>query len=301
MAHSVGCLYHMNIVVVGSESFVGRELKKQCAGRGIGVVGLDLVKGEDPATIVADITKANIADFVPEGADAIILLAAISRDQDCKRDPVGAFDVNVKGVLNLIAAAQAKKVKQFIFASSEWVYGNSKVGEIQREDDVIDINKVQGEYALSKLMGERLLAMAHQRGLCPVTILRFGIIYGPRPKPMCAPEGIFNEVLTLDPLEMKGSLSSGRCFIHVSDVADGILTTLGHGGYEIFNLCGNRLVTFREIIEVSKNIHGKNPKVSETDPKAVNVRNPDNTKFRKTFNWAPKLDIEQGLKTLKRS
>jgi UDP-glucose 4-epimerase len=288
----------MNIVIIGSESFVGRELKAHCAKRGIGVVGIDLVKGEDPATIVADIRSASVADFIPEGADAIVHLAAISRDQDCKRDPVGAFDVNVKGVLNLIAAAQTKKVKQFIFASSEWVYGNSKDGEVQRESDPIDINKVAGEYALTKLVGERMLAMAHQRGLCPVTVLRFGIIYGPRTKPMSAPEGIFNEVKTLDPLEMKGSLSSGRCFIHVSDIADGILTTLGHPGYEVFNLCGNRLVTFREIIEECKNIHGKNPKIVETDPKAVNVRNPDNTKFRKTFNWAPKIDIAQGLATL---
>ena len=67
----------------------------------------------------------------------------------------------------------------------------------------------------------------------------------------------------------------------------------------IANLCGNKLVTFREIIEVSKKIHGKNPKVIETDPKAVNIRNPDNTKFRKTFNWSPKLDIAAGLATLK--
>ncbi len=288
----------MKIVIVGSESFVGRELKKQCRTRCLEVIGLDLVNGEDTATIVADIRSSAVADAIPEGADAIVHLAAISRDQDCKRDPVGAFDVNVKGVLNLIAAAQAKKVKQFIFASSEWVYGNSKDGESQREDDPIDVNKVVGEYALTKLVGERMLAMAHSRGLCPVTVLRFGIIYGPRPKPMCAPEGIFNEVKTLDPLEMKGSLSSGRCFIHVSDVADGILATLGHPGYEVFNLCGNRLVTFREIIEESKKIHGKNPKVIETDPSAINVRNPDNTKFRKTFNWAPKLDIAQGLATL---
>lgn len=288
----------MRIVIVGSESFVGRELKKQARERGIEVTGLDSIKGNDPMMTVADIREPSVVDAIPEGADAIVLLAAISRDGDCKRDPVGAFDVNVKGVLNLIAAAQAKKVKQFIFASSEWVYGNAKPGESQREDDVLDINKVVGEYALTKLVGERVLAMAHSRGLCPVTVLRFGIIYGPRPKPMCAPEGIFQEVKTLDPLEMKGSLASGRCFIHVSDVADGILATLGQQGYEIFNLCGDRLVTFREIIEVSKKIHGKNPKVTETDPSAINIRNPDNTKFRKAFNWAPKLDIEAGLRTL---
>jgi UDP-glucose 4-epimerase len=289
----------MKIVIVGSESFVGRELKAQCRVRGHDFVGLDLVKGDDPTTIVADIRSAAVVDVIPEGADAIIHLAAISRDQDCKRDPVGAFDVNVKGVLNLIQAAQAKQVKQFIFASSEWVYGNSIDGRIQREDDPIDVNKVTGEYALTKLVGERMLGMAHQRSLCPVTVLRFGIIYGPRAKPMSAPEGIFNEVKTLDPLEMKGSLSSGRCFIHVSDVVDGILATMGRAsGFDVFNLCGNRLITFREIIEESMKIHGRNPRVIETDPKAVNVRHPDNTKFRATFGWAPKLDLVSGLRTL---
>ena len=41
----------------------------------------------------------------------------------------------VNGTINLINAAKKKKVKQFIFASSEWVYGNTINNSEQEEND----------------------------------------------------------------------------------------------------------------------------------------------------------------------
>lgn len=288
----------MHLVLTGSESFIGTELKKQCKIRGFRVTGLDVVPLQRPDYYQMDIRSPEIAQAIPEGAEALIHLAAISRDQDCLRDLRTAFDVNVSGTINLMRAAQLRGVKQFIFASSEWVYGNARDGEVQTEDSVIDANRAQSEYALTKIVGERLLFMAYRRGLCPVTALRFGIVYGPRPKPMSAVEGLFQEVGTLETVEIKGSLSSGRRFIHVSDIAQGILSVLGRTGCEIFNLSGDRVYTFREIIQESMRLQGRNPKVIETDPTAINIRNPDNQKAKRELGWAPKIDIGQGLATL---
>ena len=288
----------MKIFITGSESFVGRELKKHCQARNIAFAGVDMAPTSEKECHQIDIRSPEVDRVIPEGTDALVHLAAISRDQDCRKDTQTALDVNVGGTLNLMRAAQARGVKQFIFASSEWVYGNSKPGEIQKEDDPIDANRITSEYALTKIAGERFLSMAHQRGFCPTTILRFGIIYGPRPKPQSAVEGIFNEVRTLDKIEMKGSLSSGRRFIHVSDIADGILSAVGRTAFEVFNLSGDRLVTFREIIETSSRLLGKKPVVVETDPQSINIRNPDNAKVKQALGWSPKLNLEQGLQTL---
>jgi nucleoside-diphosphate-sugar epimerase len=289
----------MKIAITGSESFIGQELQAHCRARGIEFVGIDVTPGHGPTHRQADIRSPDVDQAIPEEADALVHLAAISRDQDCRQDLRNAFDVNVGGTLNLIRAAQARRVKQFVFASSEWVYGNVQPGVVQTEDDAIDVMRMTSEYAMTKIIGERLLFVSHPRGLGAVTILRFGIVYGPRPKTLSAVEGIFNEVRTLDTLQMKGSLSSGRRFIHVADIADGILSALGRTGYEIFNLTGNGVITFREIIETSSKLLGRNPKVVESDPKAINLRNPDNAKARKVLGWEPKLSLEQGLATLR--
>ena len=68
-----------------------------------------------------------------------------------------------------------------MFASSEWVYEHFEAGELKDEDSVIDVSRQTSEYALSKLVGESALRQKFQRGFCSTTILRFGIIYGPRP------------------------------------------------------------------------------------------------------------------------
>jgi len=170
---------------------------------------------------------------------------------------------------------------------------------LQKEDDPIDITRMVSEYAITKIVGERLLGLAHQRGLCPVTALRFGIIYGPRAKPGNFLEGLFNEVRTLDTIEVKGSLASGRRFVHVSDIAEGILASLGQPGFQVINLTGDSVVTMRDIIQTSARLLGRNPRVIETDPAAINLRNPDNLKARELLHWSPRIGLEEGLGTLR--
>ena len=138
-----------------------------------------------------DILDPAVADAIPEGA-TVVHLAAISRDPDCRADPKRAFDVNVGGTLNLAAAAKRRKAAQFIFASSEWVYGDVRNDEVQVESQPIDLTGMKSEYAITKLVGEQLLKL--DKGLEAVTVLRFGIVYGPRAQNWSAVEALANNV-----------------------------------------------------------------------------------------------------------
>jgi len=286
------------IFVSGSESFIGKALRRRCESLGIKFTGVDLAPSSAPGTHVMDMLDPKVADLIPEGADALVHLAAISRDKDCRDNPRQAFDINVNGTVNLMKAAKARNVKQFIFASSEWVYGNVG-GSVQREDDPIDITKVFSEYAITKLAGEQLLRCAVERGdFMPTTVLRFGIVYGPRPKPMSAVEGLLREVEELDVLPINGSASSGRRFIHVEDIVSGILASIGQPGFQVFNLSGDKLVSLREVAEAAGKLLGRSPQLKESDPKAITSRNPDNSKAKSVLGWAPQYDIAAGLKNL---
>src|SRR6185437_14350056 len=172
----------MKIIVTGSESFVARELIAQCLKEGIEVFGFDFAKNSDlPYTFQkGDINDPKIGDLFPEGADAIVHLAALSRDKDCAGRAYDCFSTNVMGTLNLVRAAKARGVKQFIFSSSDWVYEKFAPGEIKDEASVIDIAGHTSEYALSKLVSEANLRQEHLRDQAMgITVLRFAIIYGP--------------------------------------------------------------------------------------------------------------------------
>ena len=284
----------MTLFVTGSESFIGRALFARCEALRIDTVGIDSAVPVSTASRQADIRDPAIADLVPEGA-IVVHLAAISRDPDCHTDPRSAFDINVSGTLNVAAAAQKRKAAQLIFASSEWVYGDVRNDEVQLEDRPIDVTAMKSEYALTKIVGEQCLRLTCT--LPAVTVLRFGIVYGPRTANWSAVENLFNAVRTQDEIKV-GALKTARRFIHVDDIVAGILACRGRSGFEIFNLSGDRPVSLGEVIETSAKLLNRRPKIVETVPHQPSVRNPDNAKARAQLGWKPKLDLEAGLKTV---
>lgn len=287
----------MKLVVTGSASFIGGVLLARCKERGIEVVGIDNAKPSAAGLCQADIRDPAVADVMPE-KPVVVHLAAMSRDSDCRADPAGAIDVNVKGTLNIAAAAQKRKATQLLFASSEWVYGDVSNDQIQCEDQPIDITSMKSAYALTKIVGEQCLRLGCS--LPGVTILRFGIVYGPRPANWSAVESLFDSVRTKDEISV-GALRTARRFIHVDDIVSGIFAGLGRRGFEIFNLSGDRPVSLGEIIETSAKLLKRRPRVVESDPARPSIRNPDNSKARRTLGWQPAIDIEAGIAGLLRN
>jgi UDP-glucose 4-epimerase len=285
------------VFVTGSEGFVGQRLVQALRSKGMDVHTVDIIPGPGPNHHVADIRRKEIVDLIPQEADAIIHLAGLTRNPDCQNKAYACFDANVMATLNLIDAAESKKVRQFIFASSEWLYGEWKDNSIRDEEYPLNALTLSSEYAFSKLVSEVNLKQKYQHGFCSVTALRFGIIYGPREKNWSAVESLFNAVKTKEEVQV-GSLKTGRCFIHVEDIVSGIVSSLGLDGFNIINLQGDKLITLGDIIDTSKKILGKNPKVIETAPDNYNIRNITNTKAAKLIGWKPRFGLREGLKSL---
>ena len=68
------------------------------------------------------IEDVNIDLKINKKIKTIVHLAAISSDQMSIKDPILSYRVNIFGSMNLIKFAEKKNIKNFIFASSEWVY-----------------------------------------------------------------------------------------------------------------------------------------------------------------------------------
>ncbi len=289
----------MKIIITGSESFIGKELISQLKTLDYDIIGFDSASPTNPDYEFhqIDIRDPEIYKFIPNDTDVLIHLAALSRDSDCNKKAIECFDVNIMGTLNLIKSASVKNIKQFIFASSEWVYDKFIESEEKNEESIINIENHFSEYALSKLVSESNLRQQHNHGFCDVTILRFGIIYGPRKSNWSAVESIFSQVKNQNKVTV-GSLKTGRRFVHVSDIARGIINSFGLKGFNIINLTGNQIMTLKDIIDLSQKILNKKIQVLESNPDQISIRNPSNFKAKEIIKWEPKIDLKSGLESL---
>lgn len=276
------------VVVTGSNGFIGARLAERLTQLGVEVVRID-ADGTNGAHAV-DIRSPEVADLIP-ASSRVVHLAALSTSGSCKTDPALAASVNIVGTLNLAQAAKSAGAKQFVFASTEWVYGSSGSEEPTFEDLPIDIGSLTDTYAITKIAAEALLKSS---GLFDdLVILRFGIVYGPRTANWSAVESLLNA--SSQGVVEVGSLATARRFIFVDDIVDGILAALGHQGQEILNLAGSTLVTLGDVITESQKILGREVSVSESNPAAVSVRNPDPSRAIEVLDWRPEVDLHEGL------
>jgi 2-alkyl-3-oxoalkanoate reductase len=124
---------------------------------------------------------------------------------------------NVLGLKSLIEAALGAGVERFVHVSSISVHGNDVGGEA---DESAPLVRQPDPYSRSKVAGERLLEELIRTRGAPITIVRPGMIYGPRD---AASFGRFAELLLRGKMIRIGSGRNHLPLIHARDVARGII------------------------------------------------------------------------------
>ena len=279
------------VLVTGADGFVGRSLVSRLRKQGVEVIAIDAGPSVE-GTVKADICDPEIEQLIPSQS-IVIHLAALSTDGQCREEPEKAVQVNILGTLNLANVSRKKNARQFIFASSEWVYGDTGGGEVKTETSPVDIATLTSVYAVTKAATEPIL----RSEIAPenVTNLRFGIVYGPRPDSWSAVERLLVDVSEQSTIQV-GSKLTGRRFIYIDDLVDGILASIGQPGFNTFNLNGNDLVTIGDIIATSAELLSRTPEVIQASPDDWVQRNPSNALAVSTLDWSPRYNIVQGIR-----
>jgi nucleoside-diphosphate-sugar epimerase len=266
------------------------------ANNGHEVIGVDLTIGQKSTEyqqVALDFADPKVSQFL-DSETTVIHLASISTDGDCRNNPELAIEVNLLKLQKLKKLMETGKVKQLIFASSEWVYPEKEEVRIQDEAADISSNNLYSLYAISKLLGEDILRIQSE---IPTTILRFGIVYGPRANAGSAPESLLYNVSLNKDIEV-GNLDTSRRFIFVDDLVFGILRVIESNvqlGFNIYNLAGNRLVSLKDIILSAQEITKNTITFSHT-LKPASIRNPVSDKFEGQFSWEPTMSLDSGLR-----
>jgi 2-alkyl-3-oxoalkanoate reductase len=148
------------------------EKSRWLGGRGVRVVQGDVESG------------AGIAEAVL-GANLVFHLAAKVNSSA----PLADFlATNVRGTERVLkAAAGSGSVRRVIYASSIAVYGRIDAGEQIDESTKLDpAPEKRDAYSHSKILAEQAVANFSHSNVCPVTIVRPGIVYGASQPPPAA-------------------------------------------------------------------------------------------------------------------
>ena len=300
----------MKILITGGAGFIGSAIvpKLQSENHEVFVYdnlsfgNRDFIALEDSHFFLGDIRDAVAIEqvFQKVNPDIIVHLAAIHFIPYCNEHPFESSDINIRGTMNVLEAAQKiQNLKKIIFASTAAVYPISDKA-VSETDEVrpLDI------YGLSKLAGEQLMQKFHLQTGIDTICCRFFNAFGPNEtNPHLIPE-IENQVREGKRTIALGNLLPKRDFIHTHDMANAVnaLINLESKGFDIFNLGRGIEYAVTEVVEEFEKILNQKI-VIEVDPARVRKVErmhllADVSKLKNKTGWEPLWSLNQGINDL---
>jgi UDP-glucose 4-epimerase len=243
------------------------------------------------------------------GCTHVIHLAAIVGGiRNFHQLPHTLLEVN-NGLYNSVfQAALRERVERLVYVSSSMVFERATEFPTT-EDHLLDCPAPRSAYGFSKLAGEVYCRALHDEHGLPYTICRPFNAYGPGEMPEDEPgiahmvPDVIRKVLAGEsPLPIFGSGEQTRTLTHVDDIAEGIVTAMGHpaGENEDFNISASEERTVAEICRVIWEVCGEDPAAFElrhlpSFEVDVQRRWPSVEKARRLIGWEARVDLRDGL------
>ena len=257
----------MTVLITGANSYIGKNLIFFLKKKKIKYLGVDIKPSKSLNIHKVDICNEKFLNKLKSKSfNTIIHLAAMSNENLCMQNEKKAYEINVLGTINVLSLALQKKVKRFLFASSEWVYESSNNSINTAKYTKIDFTKTSSIYAKTKILGEELVKNS---GL-DYCIMRFGIVYGKRMKSNpSAVENIYDNIIKNGKVNISSKIS-GRSFVFIDDLIKMIVRCIslkqkkiildlqGPQFVSIYNLAKiifRKLDKYENIILAKKQIH----------------------------------------------
>ena len=302
----------LSVLVTGAGGFFGRHLGPALQTAGITVIRLlrsnSRHSGPSSDTYFADLLDAGavaevVADVQP---DRVIHLAALSSPARSRLHPQAAFDVNVKGTINLLESLRTlRRPPRLLALSSSYVYGtpgaDSEVEALTEETPLRPLTP----YGASKAAQELAVrAYAVSYGI-PALIVRPFNLLGPGQPDEYAASSFARQIAERELGVSKGPILVGnldveRDFLDVRDAAQALALVLEKGRPgSTYNLASGKPVSLRAILE-GLMAHSSATINFRIDPERVR---PDESprlfgaidRLKSDTGWQPRIPIENTL------
>lgn len=234
--------------------------------------------------------------FAENEIDVVAHFAAKAGVRPSIADPIGYFETNVQGTLNILELMKRFDVKKMMFASSSSVYGNNENIPFSETDNV---DNPISPYAASKKACELICATYNNLYNINIFAYRFFTVYGPAQRPEMAIAKFANEILNDEQIILfDGKGETARDYTYIDDIIDGLMASIDViKGFEIYNLGESETVKLIDLVIILERQLGKEAKITfgERQPGDVEITYADITKAKKQLGYNPRIKIEEGI------
>lgn len=255
-----------------------------------------------------DLRDANVCKKVVEDVDEIYHLAdVVAGINYVFANQTEIFHDNALIDTNILKAASQACVKRFLYVGTACSYPQKMQYGVEapplKEEDMLPADP-ESAYGWSKLFAELQTELYGKETEMETGILRFHNVYGSPTdyspeRSQVIPSLIFKAIQhPLEQFIVWGSGSQGRSFIHVDDVAEGLILMMSKGlGKGAIQIGTDYCTSIKEIAEMVVKISGKKIDINYdlTKPEGDKGRCADCTKAQTVLGWSPKVGLEEGL------
>lgn len=295
------------ITLLGGFGFLGSRIcqKLVSVGHDVRVFDLPNASTAGVSSIVNRIESVrgdhgNVKEVMDalKGADTVIHLIHTTVPGSSMLDP--AFDIqsNVAASAAWLSRLGETSVKQVIYISSGGtVYGRPAELPIHEAHALEPISS----YGISKLACEKFVSMYCDLAGITHHILRPSNAYGEN-QPSDRGQGILgvyiDHLARGRPLEVWGTGTAVRDYVHVDDIAAAAVALLSYRGAErVFNISTGVGHSITDILRIIRDTTGKDPETVSMVDRGFDVPDNvlDNSRLCAETGWAPTVTLPQGI------
>ncbi|WP_411893785.1 GDP-L-fucose synthase family protein [Winogradskyella sp. A2] len=291
------------IYIAGHKGMVGSAIWRALETKGynnlLGKTSKDLDLRDQK--LVSDFIKSEQPEIIIDAAAKVGGILANSQN------PYPFLMENLQIQNNLIDAAHNNNVLKFIFLGSSCIYPKLAPQPLKEEYLLTDsLEPTNQWYAIAKIAGVKACeAIRKQYGKDFVSLMPTNL-YGTNDNfdlktSHVLPAMIrkFHEAKIKDhsPVQLWGSGSPLREFLHVDDLAQAVVFAVEHQLPEhLYNVGTGKELSIKALAETIKEIVGHKGEIKwdSTKPDGTPRKLMDSSKLRK-LGWTPKIDLEQGI------
>ncbi len=317
----------MNCLITGITGFLGPHLAKQLISEGHKVFGLlrgtrgseqeikDLLTDDefDKITFLyGDLVHFRTMDkvFKENKFDVVFHLAAQTHPPTSFKDPIGTWEANVMGSINLMTCLSDHQPDcHFIFCSTVEVYGNEGIDERK----ITETNTIwpANPYGASKCAIDLYVCERMKNKQMTATVIRPFCFTGPRRGARFSIASDAVQIVKMmqgkqEKVLQIGNLDTTRAVTDVRDIANAFYlaaTNKNISNGKVYNVCGGEPLKMREYTNMLlkfSNLENVEMEINQNfwRPVDIQYQDGDASLIKKELGWEPTIPIEKTIKDL---
>ncbi len=256
------------VLVTGANGFLASNLIRELLYAGYDVRGmvregsnLLSLKRAEFELFTGDISKQSDIRAACSGCEIVIHVAADTRQW--ATHPEVYHHINVEATRQLLSETMRRHAERFIFVSTANAFDPGTKNNPGTEDSPFTAKGKSG-YMLSKYKAQQLVLEEHRHSGFPIIVVNPTFMLGKHDaKPSSG-----QIILMAHQKKTMGYPSGGKNFVHVQDVAQGIVNSIEIGRPGEAYLLANENLSYQEFFEKLRSIHGSPEKLFHI-PKAI--------------------------------